>query len=523
MKLSAVLVAATVVHVRATLEDELQQIIDAQSELYNISFSLGVYSDQMSLALHAGPGSSPDALYPAGSVTKSFTAAAIMKLQDAGVLNITDPISQHADPILSRLNQTSVQQLFGGDPRAASASIADFLNMVSGAPDYDDDQMQNWTVSNPDLDFTPLDYFHKWWGEKLKCDPGLPECGQYSTTGYMLLGMVLAQHANVQSWEEYDQHQVLPVSEFNLTKFPLRGKCSSDAQIVRPQWGPQSDGSEGGDTRIVDWDKFSCLNGWTGGNIASTANNIAKFYYMLLGPEPRIVSRTSVRRMTQWVPLGGSWASGLAYGLGLFKFQGQMMEMMVGLQGKNAESVDLIGHGGQDWGSTAVISGYSPKLRVGVSLTMNGLQGMNSSFDPGTSVTESNHAYPKTFCRVYEKLQRTLGDPEPLNCTEQYRTPAAPCVCRTGSKYDGKRPINWVRGRTCDDLLGLIRTEVVRAKKCVEIFPWLIEHHVLDATRNACCVPNHSDHLLEVHREATTYAMHIRIPELRHRFRKFRL
>ena len=74
-----------------------------------------------------------------------------MQLQDQGRLNITDLISLHADPILARLNKTSVQQLFGGDFRAAYLTIADFLNMVSGS-------RRHFTRSRSPLTHSRLDF-----------------------------------------------------------------------------------------------------------------------------------------------------------------------------------------------------------------------------------------------------------------------------------------------------------------------------------------------------------------------------
>ena len=76
---------------------------------------------------------------------------------------------------------------------------------------------------------------------------------------------------------------------------------------------------------------------------------------------------------------------------------------------------------------------------VGFSLTANSLQAMNSTFDSATVITESSHAYPQTFCLLYRAVQDAMGDTSPLNCTEQYSIPTAPCVCDLsgGEHYDG--------------------------------------------------------------------------------------
>ena len=154
--------------------------------------------------------------------------------------------------------------------------------------------------------------------------------------------------------------------------------------------------------------------------------------------------------------------------------------------------------------------------------TLNGLQGMNTTMDPATSITENSHAYPKTFCRVYQTLQRGLGEKNLVNCTAQYSKPAAPCVCPVGLHYDGKRPITWVPGRTCDDALGLILAEILRSTTshvtCQEAIPWLMQHRVLESTRKSCCI---SASVASVDLEAYVQEQHQEARNAIHRYSRF--
>ena len=47
----------------------------------------------------------------------------------------------------------------------------------------------------------------------------------YSSTNFLLLGLLLASHAGVESWEEYDQAKVLSAvsSDFDHLKFAVKG------------------------------------------------------------------------------------------------------------------------------------------------------------------------------------------------------------------------------------------------------------------------------------------------------------
>ena len=51
---------------------------------------------------------------PNGSLMKSFTAAAIMRLVDVGAIDLDDSVTQHVDPYLKRIpNSTSLEDAFG--------------------------------------------------------------------------------------------------------------------------------------------------------------------------------------------------------------------------------------------------------------------------------------------------------------------------------------------------------------------------------------------------------------------------
>lgn len=61
--------------------------------------------------------------------------------------------------------------------------------------------------------------------------------------------------------------------------------------------------------------------------------------------------------------------------------------------------VDLIGHGGEDWGSAALMTGYSKQLDAGVSLAMDSVMGKNAS--AADKLDQSRAYVGHSLCQKY--------------------------------------------------------------------------------------------------------------------------
>ena len=75
----------------------------------------------------AGTPMTPDLHYRIGSVTKTFTAAAVLRLVDQGLLALTDPIAMYVDDL----------------PNGDVITIQDLLAMRSGLFDFANDQISS--------------------------------------------------------------------------------------------------------------------------------------------------------------------------------------------------------------------------------------------------------------------------------------------------------------------------------------------------------------------------------------------
>jgi D-alanyl-D-alanine carboxypeptidase len=120
------------------------------------------------------------------SVTKTFTAAVVLRLAEDARLALDDPIGRYLDPALvARLN------VMDGVPRGQDITIRQLLNHSSGIYDYASDE--GWirqVVTDPQRTWTPLELVDE--GLARGSPYFAPGTGfRYSDTGYVLLGLIV--------------------------------------------------------------------------------------------------------------------------------------------------------------------------------------------------------------------------------------------------------------------------------------------------------------------------------------------
>lgn len=336
----------------------------------------------------AGAGCQPtklatESLIPAGSVTKAITGVAVMREIEAGRLSWGDPAHVYIDRALMREENTTFRQLWNGNAAVERITVEDLLGMTSGIQDYDDNLMEMWTLANPGKDITPI-MFLKACDKTLVDEPPAAK-GWYSSINYVLLGYLMQGLAGLPSWVDWDQSTVIPADTgFGAEYrggwiFPTPAgdagiPCSSLPGVAHQYAGhaARKPGCNNWFGCTVDYfydlEDNSCLNGWAMGNVASTGKNLAMFFRDLYSglPDanggPRLLSRSTVAKMSVFHPLFNSWCPGCTYGLASFG----------GITVGN-EKVSVLGHSGQDWGSAAQGCGYYNEtgFEFGACLVMN--------------------------------------------------------------------------------------------------------------------------------------------------------
>lgn len=141
---------------------------------------------------------SPDMIFRTGSITKQFTAVAILQLVQAGKLKLDDPITKYVTDL---------------DTRGQTITIEHLLTHTSGMPNYTavpkffGVRDQKYTprqivalVDDQPLDFEPGSHF------------------KYSNTGYVLLGMVI-EKASGQPCPDYMAEHVFKPAGLKDTRY----------------------------------------------------------------------------------------------------------------------------------------------------------------------------------------------------------------------------------------------------------------------------------------------------------------
>lgn len=183
------------------LKDELDKALAlhvSQHKSPGISVAISmddavVYLGQAGLSdLELGVKVSEDSIFRIGSITKQFTAAAIMKLQEMKRLNVDNSVLDHLEEMPSGWK---------------GVKIAHLLNHTSGIASYTDFPDDLSRRAGPITHKEVIDIIRK---EKLQFEPG--EKWYYSNTNFYLLGMII-EKVSGQSYEAFLTSELLSVLE----------------------------------------------------------------------------------------------------------------------------------------------------------------------------------------------------------------------------------------------------------------------------------------------------------------------
>lgn len=217
-----------------------------------------------------------------GSVTKQFTAAAILKLAEDGKLSLTDPLAK----------------FFPAFPKGETITLHHLLTHTSGLHNYTDQPNFYGSVTQP---ISPAALIASFQDDPPDFAPGTNF--RYCNSGYFLLGEIVAK-ASGQSYADY-----LRTTFFE----PLGMKDTGVYVNASPPPGiARGYAVENGKTTpALDWD-MSRAGG--AGAIYSTVGDLLRWTEALHGG--RVVNAASLKAMTTPHPLPAG-ADGMNYGYGL--------------------------------------------------------------------------------------------------------------------------------------------------------------------------------------------------------------
>jgi CubicO group peptidase (beta-lactamase class C family) len=231
----------------------------------------------------------PDTVYAIYSVTKQFTAAAVMLLVEEGALSLDDPISRHLPDLPPAWGPATVRHLLNHTSGIKSyTSLPDFRQHIRR--DMTAEEVLGWVREFP-LEFAP--------GEK----------HLYNNTGYFLLGLLI-EKASGKPYGEYLAERIFRPLGMSATQL-------DDLREIIPK---RASGYSWESERRRNADRVSPTQPYSAGALVSTVEDLARWDAALYGDA--ILSR--VIREQMWTPtrLDDGTTANYGFGFALGSYHG---------------------------------------------------------------------------------------------------------------------------------------------------------------------------------------------------------
>jgi CubicO group peptidase (beta-lactamase class C family) len=137
----------------------------------------------------------PPMQYSIGSISKQFTAAAVLFLAQEGKLNLNDPVSKYL-PDLTRAHEVTIRML---------------LSHTSGYQDY---WPEDYVMTSMMAPTTAQHILDEWGKRPLDFDPGTE--WQYSNTNYVIAGRIVEQVSGMALIDLLEKRIFLPLGMVNV-------------------------------------------------------------------------------------------------------------------------------------------------------------------------------------------------------------------------------------------------------------------------------------------------------------------
>jgi D-alanyl-D-alanine carboxypeptidase len=160
----------------------------------------------------------PSMRYAIGSVSKQFTATAILLLAEQGKLSLHDRVAKW----------------FAGLTRASDISVLQLLSMTSGYQDY---WPQDYVFTDMQRSATAQTIMQRWGAKALDFDPGTK--WQYSNTNYVIAAAIAERAAGMPFMEFLRQRIFTPLTMTSVADFDAAPLSERDAgAYLRNALGP---------------------------------------------------------------------------------------------------------------------------------------------------------------------------------------------------------------------------------------------------------------------------------------------
>ncbi len=271
----------------------------------------------------------PEMRYAIGSISKQFTATAILMLAEQGKLSLDDPVSRFV-PTLTRANEVKIRQLLSHTAGYQDYWPQDYVMPMMLKPTSAEAIMDMWARK-------PLDY-----------EPGTK--WEYSNTGFVIAGVIAEKASGMPLFRFLSERVFVPLGMKSVADVDQQRLADSDpTPYMRYGLGPLHPAPKEG-------------KGWlfAAADLAMTASDLARWDVAMI--EQRLLKPASYHEMQTDVNLTNGQGTG--YGLG------------IDVGGSIAHR--MLSHGGEVSGFTAQNNVYPDDRAAVVVLTNQDAVGASS-------------------------------------------------------------------------------------------------------------------------------------------------
>ena len=288
-------------------------MLDEWADTFHTAYQFAVKNKDIEIALSSGIENhktgakmTNDIMVPLGSQAKAWTAMNVLRLVEKGELHFNTTIPSLVDDFLHKTNGSSILQIWDGDKTVEKVTLYNLLHMSSGFHDHDNIQWTLKFLEDPQHTPGPLEGLYLF-NKTFVCQPGT--CSHYSDVNYIVLGLVLAQHAGLSNWKELDQMHQLPKELkplFKNVKFidTLGKKYNKGMEkegIAHTYYVIHRNQMPGVEVSFVDLMDYAFIDGcWTCGNIVTNALDDCRFFYEYLATTNIVSKKTHDIMQASW-------------------------------------------------------------------------------------------------------------------------------------------------------------------------------------------------------------------------------
>lgn len=268
-----------------------QEILDRNQKLEIVGASLMIKDDDgiwLGTAGKADIASKVPALpchsFLIASITKTFTATAIFKYIDMGILSLNDPLYMWLPSTIAN-NLENVKE----------STISEALNHTSGIPDYYTIDFELDRINREYNDWNPYDIIE--YAYPKSATNAVGETYYYSNSNYLLLGIILERASGKSLSEVFEEVIFEPTG--------LTSAYYSNDNIIKDDTVKGYVDLYGNGQYVESTFLYRDELGTADGGIGINAYDLGIFYENLL--KGNIISEASLNQMTDWFDLPNDW------------------------------------------------------------------------------------------------------------------------------------------------------------------------------------------------------------------------